>query len=267
MANQIVASVYQIDGNPQGTGEPSNNYITSMFPTSQILMFEATISTISYVNAAIQFYNNPLQPNQYQTFYVSETLTELVAAANVGGTTQVELNVKEIDNNPLGSGDDGSTYPTYSFPAAFISEMYNTDGQIISFKGLKYSVTQDPTDTSLSANSGDYKVYTALLTQSGTDAPVATVLQNTLGGTVVWTRDDVGIYTATLALAFTTNKTFVPPVSYYNIISDSNRCFYQGVGSTESALKFNQFDFLDAAPADVTSSPTGYIEIEIRVFP
>jgi hypothetical protein len=27
-----------------------------------------------------------------------------------------------------------------------------------------------------------YKVYKALLTQSGTDAPVATVLQNTLGG-------------------------------------------------------------------------------------
>lgn len=26
-----------------------------------------------------------------------------------------------------------------------------------------------------------YKVYTALLTQSGTDAPVATVLENTLG--------------------------------------------------------------------------------------
>lgn len=112
-----------------------------------------------------------------------------------------------------------------------------------------------------------YKVYTALLSQTGTDAPVATVLQNTLGGTVVWTRDDVGIYTATLASVFTTNKTFVPPVSYYSSTGDSNKCFYQSTGSTESALKFNQFDFVDAALADVTSSPTGYIEIEIRVYP
>jgi hypothetical protein len=58
------------------------------------------------------------------------------------------------------------------------------------------------------APTGDVKVYKALLTQSGTDAPVATVLQNTLGGTIVWTYDDVGEYTGTLNGAFLTNKTF-----------------------------------------------------------
>lgn len=51
------------------------------------------------------------------------------------------------------------------------------------------------------------KVYRALLTQSGTDAPVATVLENTLGGTVVWTYSNSGIYTATLAGAFRAGKT------------------------------------------------------------
>jgi hypothetical protein len=61
------------------------------------------------------------------------------------------------------------------------------------------------------------KMYTALLSQSGTDAPVATVLMNTLGGTVVWARTGVGVYTATLAGAFTENKTFLPNVS---ILSD-----------------------------------------------
>ena len=54
-----------------------------------------------------------------------------------------------------------------------------------------------------------YLVYTALLTQSGTDAPVATVLQNTLGGTVVWSRNTTGDFSATLVGAFTTNKTTV----------------------------------------------------------
>lgn len=51
------------------------------------------------------------------------------------------------------------------------------------------------------------KMYVALLSQSGTNAPVATVLVNTLGGTVVWTRDDVGLYSATLSGVFTSGKT------------------------------------------------------------
>lgn len=54
-----------------------------------------------------------------------------------------------------------------------------------------------------------YLVYTAMLTQTGTDAPVATVLENTLGGTVVWSYSGVGVYAATLSGAFTENKTFV----------------------------------------------------------
>jgi hypothetical protein len=39
-----------------------------------------------------------------------------------------------------------------------------------------------------------YLVYTALLSQSGTDAPTAVVLENTLGGTVTYTRDGIGFY-------------------------------------------------------------------------
>lgn len=38
------------------------------------------------------------------------------------------------------------------------------------------------------------KVYRALLTQTGTDAPVAIVLENTLGGNVVWNYVGVGVY-------------------------------------------------------------------------
>lgn len=58
----------------------------------------------------------------------------------------------------------------------------------------------------------DYLVYTALLSQSGTDAPTVFVLQNTLGGPVVWTRDSPGVYHGTLAGAFTANKTW-PTIS------------------------------------------------------
>lgn len=53
------------------------------------------------------------------------------------------------------------------------------------------------------------KVYRALLAQTGAGAPTATVLENSLGGTVVWTRISAGNYEATLALAFTSNKTLI----------------------------------------------------------
>jgi len=72
-------------------------------------------------------------------------------------------------------------------------------------------IVETLTGTSKQINVEDissYKVYTALLTQIGTGAPTATVLQNTLGGTIVWARGDVGDYTGTLVGAFPANKTF-----------------------------------------------------------
>ncbi len=39
-----------------------------------------------------------------------------------------------------------------------------------------------------------YRVYVAIVTQSGTSAPVAVVLENTLGGTPVWSYNQVGWY-------------------------------------------------------------------------
>jgi len=53
-----------------------------------------------------------------------------------------------------------------------------------------------------------YEVYSVLLNKSGTGVIVPTVLENTLGGVPVWTRNDVGVDYCTLADAFTENKTF-----------------------------------------------------------
>jgi len=63
-----------------------------------------------------------------------------------------------------------------------------------------------------------YKVYTATITQTGTSAPVATVLENTLGGTVVWSRVGSNNYVATLSGAFTTGKTFTAITPFMNYI-------------------------------------------------
>lgn len=51
--------------------------------------------------------------------------------------------------------------------------------------------------------------YVAIITQDGTPnlPPTATVLQNSLSGTPVWTYDSAGIYVCTLANAFPSGKT------------------------------------------------------------
>jgi hypothetical protein len=63
--------------------------------------------------------------------------------------------------------------------------------------------------SSAAAGSVAVKTYRALVTQSSTSAPTATVLENSLGAAVVWARSNTGVYTATLAGAFTSDKTFI----------------------------------------------------------
>jgi|TARA_R110000765_G_scaffold5255_1_gene16457 hypothetical protein len=55
-----------------------------------------------------------------------------------------------------------------------------------------------------------YTVYTALVTQAGVAAPTATVLQNSITGTLTWARTGAGVYTLTSnGTAFTVNKTIL----------------------------------------------------------
>ena len=60
----------------------------------------------------------------------------------------------------------------------------------------------------ISANTGLVS-YHASLVQTGTNAPVATVMSNGLSAAIVWARTGVGVYTGTLTGAFTANKTSV----------------------------------------------------------
>ena len=52
-------------------------------------------------------------------------------------------------------------------------------------------------------------VYKALLTQTSTNAPVATVVENTLEDDLVWAYSAEGVYTGTLTGAFTNNHTLL----------------------------------------------------------
>ena len=104
-----------------------------------------------------------------------------------------------------------STYPIGTPSASDLlagTELY-TDST-----GKQENLTRNFTVQSVAsfANSYDlgYTVYTALITQTGTAAPVATVLQNTTGGTFTYARTSGGDYTVTASSSlFTADKTIV----------------------------------------------------------
>ena len=87
-----------------------------------------------------------------------------------------------------------------------------------------------------------YTVYTALITQTGTDAPVATVLQNTTGGTIVWTRNSTGRYLATISGAtYTANKTAILLTSGSASATDGRFLKVEDSGNT-TVQAFYNFD-------------------------
>jgi len=66
----------------------------------------------------------------------------------------------------------------------------------------------DLIDTLANDSIAVYKRYVALLTQAGTNAPVATVLENTIGN-IVWSRGGAGQYYGTLNGQLPADKTFI----------------------------------------------------------
>lgn len=99
-----------------------------------------------------------------------------------------------------------------------------------------------------------YKVYTAIINQTGTANPIATVLENELGGTVVWSRNGVGDYFATLASVFTANKT----IAFVNSVAGR---FITARPFNTSDFGVSQLDTTFAVIDDISDMP-----IEIRVY-
>jgi hypothetical protein len=110
-----------------------------------------------------------------------------------------------------------------------------------------------------------YKVYTALLTQTGTGAPVATVLENTLGGTPIWSRIGEGDYNLTLSGVFTENKVFFTESQATAFIGEGPRfVFLQRVSN--DIIKLNCHNGGDPTELSVNSGGYEPYFIEIRVY-
>lgn len=155
--------------------------------------------------------------------------------------------------------NSSATASTPIYPMTF-----NSDGSVTAVSTIEASPAtasnQVVVKSQLDAAARPYKVYTALISQTGTNAPVATVLENTLGGTVVWSRTSTGVYRADLSGAFIVNKTVF-------FTSNNNSTSLTPLYFIMNRLSDNSSSLSSSSGTTFTDSLLESLTIEIRVYP
>jgi hypothetical protein len=105
-----------------------------------------------------------------------------------------------------------------------------------------------------------YRSYVALMSQTGTAAPTATILENSLGD-IVWTRNTTGIYYGTLNGAFPIEKTFALSIQGGGYDTE---VLNGGGGDLYNLVRLNDNQIVLSTPAG--DSVFNYSPIEIRVY-
>lgn len=102
-----------------------------------------------------------------------------------------------------------------------------------------------------------YRKYVALVSQAGTDAPVANVLENGLGKTPVWSYDSPGLYFLTLSGGFPAGRT---------VIMTSLNHVDGGLGNMQAQLIESGLISVSVVNEFVVYANGGDFVIEIRVY-
>tara|TARA_R110001606_G_scaffold9746_1_gene41841 strand:- start:2172 stop:2627 length:456 start_codon:yes stop_codon:yes gene_type:complete len=146
-----------------------------------------------------------------------------------------------------------STYPTVLPASGDLLLITDTSGSS--------NPTRNATVASVAAFANSYSlgytVYTALINQAGTAAPSATVLQNTTGGTVTWSRTGPGVYIAEISgttYPFSKTAVFLGNTNAHNTVSAK--------ATTTTKVGFEQIRNADDTNVDTLST----VSIEIRIY-
>lgn len=132
-----------------------------------------------------------------------------------------------IDTNGVKIESNGYGY-SYTFPKSD-----GLEGQTLVNDGLG-KISWQNLDSLL-----PYRKYVALLTQTDNLAPVATVLENTLGN-IIWTRAGVGQYIGTLTGAFPDIKTFFYCTPHWD--GGSNLIISVGSETSPNSIRMRVYD-------------------------
>lgn len=157
------------------------------------------------------------------------------------------------------TGDYSVTVTNYNLPWSFDWEVWCCCGEVCT--GPLTSCTVSGQSPFVVTDVLGYKEYAALLTQTGTDDPVATVIKSDLSGPIVWARTGPGAYTGTLVGAFTDNKTIV--FATFAASSADGYYIYNFTRTTDDVVTMN---ILDNASLGTDADTDSAISILIRVY-
>jgi hypothetical protein len=152
-----------------------------------------------------------------------------------------------------------------------INELINQS--IVNTETILNIVTEDLIllgGSSESVDSRPYKVYTALLSQTGTGAPIATILENTLESDITYFRDSTGTYYAEAS-----EYVFLDQSKITIVIGSNNGQFSYSSSITKAPLVItsqpdgNYFDIITANIVNNNLSDDILFNtvIEIKVYP
>lgn len=114
-----------------------------------------------------------------------------------------------------------------------------------------------------------FKVYVALLFQSGANSPTATILENTLGEVPTFGAYGLaGSYTInTIGAVFTANKTYSPQNGNAFFNENSGNTFYlQASRASNFSVAISSFDSAGTKADDLINSGTGSGGLFFQIF-
>jgi hypothetical protein len=137
-----------------------------------------------------------------------------------------------------------------------------TADEIKTLAGAVTDIQSDTLDVSIADGVATmnlpYKSYVALLNQTGTDAPVATVLENNTGQTFTFSYDSSGVYF--INGAFDVSKTFVQ-------FSSTSQGQLQVLSYYIEPTFIQLFSFVEAGGFILSDDSLINTPIEIRIYP
>ena len=189
------SNVYATLANPSLTGTPNAPTATAGTNTMQIAT-TAFVQAIDVGNvkltgtqgiAGSKTFNDP---SYFSRVNVSNSSSRAVDIYNTGAAESIYTEQSATADAIYIKNQTGAT------GRPFVYRKNTTDLVVINDAGNVQAVTYN-----------GIKKYVALLTQTGTGAPVATVLENTLGVTITWSRIMSGQYFGTASSSvFVSNK-------------------------------------------------------------
>jgi len=224
-AAATATNIYNSDGTV-----PTGNRTLSL-DTDAHLLFRYSNGNIGYelYDDGVNSYTDLLSQNGFGGVYLDDNFAQILHSGN-----QIRIDASGI---------------SFSSKASYISDLSPFSGQEI-----------PDADWVLEQTALPYKVYTAILSQTGTSNPTKTVFQNTLTGTPSITRGAVGVYDIELTGAWVSGKVWL-------LITNATT----GATIAYTTITRTDVDFLTIFTRDNTATLADGIltdaSLEIRVYP